>query len=58
MILHEDIYASAVLAAGIVLIVSRRWGLSATTAALLGGSACFMLRMASVALSTAAVAYG
>jgi len=48
MVLVADIYASAAFAGGVVLVVSRRLGLSPMTAALLGGAACFILRVASV----------
>jgi len=48
MILVADIYASAAFAGGVVLVVSRRFGLSPMAAALLGGGACFILRVASV----------
>ncbi|HEV7804076.1 MAG TPA: trimeric intracellular cation channel family protein [Burkholderiales bacterium] len=48
MVLSADIYASAAFAGGVVLVVSRRFGLSPMAAALLGGVACFILRVASV----------
>jgi uncharacterized membrane protein YeiH len=48
MVLVADIYASAAFAGGVVLVVSRRLGLSPMAAALLGGAACFILRVASV----------
>jgi uncharacterized membrane protein YeiH len=48
MVLVADIYASAAFAGGLVLVVSRRVGLSPMAAALLGGAACFILRVASV----------
>jgi uncharacterized membrane protein YeiH len=48
MVLVADIYASAAFVGGVVLVVSRRLGLSPMAAALLSGAACFILRVASV----------
>lgn len=48
MVLVADIYASAAFVGGVVLVVGRRFGVSPMAAALLGGAACFILRVASV----------
>ncbi len=48
LILEADIYASAAFIGGTVLILGRRLGLPPITAALLGGLACFALRMLAV----------
>jgi len=48
MVLVADIYASAAFVGGVVLVVSRRFGLPPMAAALLSGAACFILRVASV----------
>ena len=48
MVLVADIYASAAFAGGVVLVVSRKFGLSPMAAAILSGAACFILRVASV----------
>ena len=47
-ILKSDIYATAALWGSIVLVTARRFRLSPTTAAVLGGTACFVLRVVSV----------
>jgi uncharacterized membrane protein YeiH len=44
-ILRVDVYATAALFGAVVLVVARRLGLSPTLAAVLGGLACFVLRM-------------
>lgn len=46
--LRSDVYATAALTGAIVLIISRRIGLSPRLSALLGGAACFTLRMLAV----------
>ena len=48
MVLVADIYASAAFVGGVVLVVSRRFGLPPMATALLSGAACFILRVASV----------
>jgi uncharacterized membrane protein YeiH len=49
-ILRVDIYATAALFGGFILVVARKLGINAKTAAILGFSGCFILRMVSVAL--------
>jgi uncharacterized membrane protein YeiH len=46
-VLRTDVYATAALAGSVVMIASKRWGLGATWAALLGGTVCFLLRVVS-----------
>lgn len=48
VILRVDVYATAALFGAVVLVLSRRLGLSSPLAALIGGSACFVLRMMAV----------
>jgi uncharacterized membrane protein YeiH len=47
-VLHTDIYATAALFGSAVMVLARKIGLHPTVAALLGGSACFVLRMVAV----------
>jgi uncharacterized membrane protein YeiH len=47
-ILRIDVYATAALFGALVLIVARRAGAPRTAAALLGGLACFTLRMVAI----------
>lgn len=47
-ILQSDIYATAALAGAVVLVASRKLGTSTTTAAFLGGTFCFLLRVVAV----------
>ena len=44
-ILRVDVYATAALLGATVLVVCRRLGLSASLAAMMGGVACFVLRL-------------
>ena len=44
-ILRIDVYATAALFGAVVLVIARRLGLPRTLAALLGGIACFGLRL-------------
>jgi uncharacterized membrane protein YeiH len=44
-ILRVDVYATAALFGALLLVVCRRCGLSPTLAAIIGGSACFALRL-------------
>lgn len=48
VILRVDVYATAALFGAVVLVLSRRLGLSPPLAALIGGIACFVLRMMAV----------
>jgi uncharacterized membrane protein YeiH len=48
-ILRVDVYATAALFGATVLVVTRRLGLPRTLAAVLGGLACFGLRMLAIA---------
>lgn len=48
MVLVANVYASAALAGAAVVVVSRRLGCPPAVAAVLGGIACFALRMAAV----------
>jgi len=48
VILRADIYATAALVGSAVLVLGRRMGLHPTVAAVLGGVACFALRVCSV----------
>lgn len=48
VILRVDVYATAALFGAVVLVLCRRLGLSAPLAAVIGGSACFVLRMIAV----------
>jgi uncharacterized membrane protein YeiH len=45
LVLHADIYATAAFAGAFVVVVARRAGLPPAAAALVGGSACFILRV-------------
>jgi uncharacterized membrane protein YeiH len=45
VILRVDVYATAALFGAVVLVVCRRLGLSAPLAAVIGGGACFVLRL-------------
>ncbi|HTU54030.1 MAG TPA: TRIC cation channel family protein [Acetobacteraceae bacterium] len=47
-VLRVDIYATAALAGGIVIVAGRFFGLSPRAASITGGAACFALRMGSV----------
>jgi uncharacterized membrane protein YeiH len=47
-VLRTDIYATAALVGSLVMVVSRRLKLHPTWAAVLGGAACFLLRVVSV----------
>jgi uncharacterized membrane protein YeiH len=47
-ILRVDVYATAALFGAVVLVVCRRCGLSPTVAAVIGGAACFALRLISL----------
>ncbi|GGC63755.1 trimeric intracellular cation channel family protein [Undibacterium terreum] len=49
-VLHSDIYATAAFLGAFLILTCRRLGLSMTTSALIGGTACFALRLASVLL--------
>lgn len=48
MVLVTDIYASAALLGGLVVVVGRRLGLQPAMAAVLGFLACFTVRMAAI----------
>jgi uncharacterized membrane protein YeiH len=48
-VLRADVYGSAAILGSVVLILSRRAGVPRGWAALLGGAACFALRMLAVA---------
>lgn len=48
MVLVANIYASAALLGAAVLVIGRRFGCPPALAAVLGGLACFVLRMAAV----------
>jgi uncharacterized membrane protein YeiH len=48
-VLHKDVYASAALAGGIVMVLLLKVKLPRAVAMPAGGSACFLLRMVSVA---------
>ena len=47
-ILRADVYATAALAGAVIMLAARQLRLSPTTAAILGGTVCFLLRMISV----------
>lgn len=49
-VLRTDIYATAALAGGVVLVLARRCGLRPGGAALAGFAICFLLRLTSVML--------
>jgi uncharacterized membrane protein YeiH len=49
-VLQSDVYATAALAGAVILIVSRKIGISPTAAAIAGGVFCFVLRVVSVHL--------
>jgi uncharacterized membrane protein YeiH len=49
-VLQTDIYATAALAGAVVLIVVRKFSVSSTAAAVVGGVSCFALRVAAVCL--------
>jgi uncharacterized membrane protein YeiH len=44
-ILRVDVYATAALFGALLLVISRRCGLSPTVAAIIGGGGCFALRL-------------
>ncbi|MGK6318380.1 trimeric intracellular cation channel family protein [Sphingomonas sp. DT-204] len=50
-ILHVDIYASAAFLAAAIVVLGRSAGANARIVALLAGAACFLLRIAAVALA-------
>ncbi len=47
-VLHTDIYATAALFGSSVMVLARKLGLPPTVSAVLGGVACFALRMVAV----------
>jgi uncharacterized membrane protein YeiH len=47
-VLRADVYATAALAGAVIMLVARKVRVSPTWAAVLGGTACFLLRMISV----------
>lgn len=47
-ILRADVYATAALAGAVIMLAARQLRLSPTSAAILGGTVCFLLRMISV----------
>jgi uncharacterized membrane protein YeiH len=47
-VLRADVYATAALAGAVITLVARKLRLSPAWAAVLGGTACFLLRMISV----------
>jgi uncharacterized membrane protein YeiH len=47
-ILRIDVYATAALAGGVVMVVARKVGVPPVLAAVVGGLVCFGLRMVSV----------
>jgi uncharacterized membrane protein YeiH len=47
-VLRTDIYATAALAGALVLVAGQRFGLSPRSAAALGLTACFALRLTAV----------
>ncbi|HWG19650.1 MAG TPA: trimeric intracellular cation channel family protein [Terracidiphilus sp.] len=49
-VLHRDVYASAALAGGLVMVLALKAKAPRAVAMLAGGCACFLLRMVSVAL--------
>ena len=49
-VLRADVYATAALAGALILIAARRVGIAPRMAAVLGGVACFALRVVSVFL--------
>jgi uncharacterized membrane protein YeiH len=48
LVLRAEVYATAALAGSALLIIGRKLRLSATQAAVLGGTSCFLLRLVSV----------
>lgn len=48
IILHSDVYATCALVGSVAMIASRKLGLSRVPSAVLGGVACFLLRVISV----------
>ena len=48
LVLRAEVYATAALAGSALLIIGRRLRLSATQAAVVGGTFCFLLRLVSV----------
>ena len=48
LVLRSDIYATAALLGAAVMVLCRRLGLSQSVSAMLGGAACFTLRVVSV----------
>ncbi|MFL6429712.1 MAG: trimeric intracellular cation channel family protein [Acidobacteriaceae bacterium] len=49
-VLHRDVYASAALAGGLVMVLALKLKAPRAVAMLAGGAACFLLRMVSVAM--------
>lgn len=47
-VLQSDVYATAALAGAVVMLAGKKFGLSPVMAAVLGGTACFVLRVVSV----------
>ena len=47
-VLNSDIYASAALLGSAVMVAARRWHVHPTVCAILGGTACFLLRVIAV----------
>jgi uncharacterized membrane protein YeiH len=47
-VLRVDIYATAALAGSLILVVGRKAGLPPTASAVVGGTACFAIRMLAV----------
>jgi uncharacterized membrane protein YeiH len=47
-VLRVDIYATAALAGSLVMVAGRKAGLPRTAAAIVGGAACFVVRMLAV----------
>ena len=47
-ILRADVYATAALASAVIMLAAPKLRLSTTSAAILGGTVCFLLRMISV----------
>jgi uncharacterized membrane protein YeiH len=48
LVLRAEVYATAALAGSALLVIGRRLRLSASQAAVLGGTFCFLLRIVSV----------
>jgi uncharacterized membrane protein YeiH len=47
-VLRADVYATAALAGAVIMLLARKVRISATWAAVIGGTVCFLLRMISV----------